>query len=102
MEVTNVALEWDSEDTALWAAFLKTRTGQRLIPKIVEETPELLRGGETNEICVRAGEVRGFQSVIRAMLVLATPQRELTLQTTDNYPPLTDDTKWDDGAKLEP
>lgn len=102
MEVTNASLEWDSEDTALWSAFLKTRTGQRLLPKIAEEMPELLAGGDANAIFVRSGEVRGYQLVLRAMLMLATPQREITLQTTDNYPSLTDDTKWDDGVKLEP
>lgn len=103
MEITQDTLEWDSEDVANWNAFLKTRTGQRLIPKVAEEIPELCASGDANAILIRSGEVRGFQAVFRSLLSLAAPRRKdtLTETTNDNYPSLTDDSKWADGARIE-
>lgn len=102
MEIVTSALEWDSDDIANWSAFLRTRTGQRLIPKAAEEVPELRADGEANAILIRSGEVRGFQAVFRALLALAShPRTEATEPTNENYPNLTDDSKWADGAKIQ-
>lgn len=102
MEVTNELLPWDSEDVAIWHAFLLSRTGQRLIPKVLESTPELLSAGEINSILIRTGEVRGVQEVARTLLSLANPPREVHSDpSASNYPALTDDSKWQDGEKLQ-
>lgn len=98
MEVTNDSLEWDSEDMVQWRAFLKTRAGQRLIPKLLENIPGLLPGGDTNAILIRNGEVRGWTESGRALLALQFPAPEV--MQAEAYPPLTDDSKWDDGKKL--
>lgn len=102
MEITHESLPWDYEDVAIWQSFLSSRTGQRLIPKLLESTPELLSSGEINSILIRTGEVRGVQDVARTLLSLANPPREVKSDpSASNYPSLTDDSKWDDGEKLE-
>lgn len=101
MEVTAAAVEWDlQEDREIWAQFLKTRTGQRLIPKIAEEVPALLSKGTDNEIFIRSGEVRGWQAAIRALLTLSVAEPPPADETPATYPNLTDDTAWNDGNKL--
>lgn len=98
MEITTESLPWDSENVALLRAFLLTPTGQRLVPKLVESVPALLTGGDTNAICVRSGEVRGYQEVVKALLLLTAELPEAPKSET-NYPPLEDDAHWD-GEKL--
>jgi hypothetical protein len=98
MEITTESLPWDSENVAIFRAFLLTPTGQRLIPKLAEGVPTLLPGGDTNAICVRSGEVRGYQDVIKTLLSLTTIPPELP-KTETNYPPLEDDAHWP-GEKL--
>jgi hypothetical protein len=98
MEITIDSLSWDSENVALFRAFLQTPTGQRLVPKLVEGTPGLLPGGDTNSICVRSGEVRGYHEVIKTLLSLAVDLPEAPKSET-NYPPLEDDSHWD-GEKI--
>jgi len=101
MEITTDALEWTSEDVVLFRQFLATRTGQRLIPKMLEETPVLLADGEINAICIRSGEVRGMQKAARALLVMAYPPKEVpTSDPATDYPDLHNDDKWNDGQKL--
>lgn len=93
MEITNTELEWSSEDVDHWAQFLRTQSGQRLIPKIAEAAPRLLAGGETNALLVRNGEVLGFSAAVQTALELShlpqAPQRG-----TENYPSLDDDQAW--------
>jgi len=101
MEITTDALPWDSEDTDLFRAFLQTRTGQRLIPKLAEQTPPLLAGGDTNSICVRSGEVRGFGEVIKTLLSLAVHPPYIPKPSSE-YPSLDDDEAHHDGQKINP
>lgn len=101
MEITTGVLEWTSEDVILFRQFLATQTGQRLLPKLLEETPILLAEGDTNAICVRSGEVRGMQKAARTLLVMAYPPKETpTSDPTTDYPRLDDDEKWQDGQKV--
>lgn len=100
MEITNQALEWDSEDIQSLSHFLGTRTGARLLPKVAELIPALLRKGDVNEILIRSGEVLGAQEAIRAILVLATHE-PAPVQEQRDYPDLTDDKQWADGKKIE-
>jgi len=99
MEITNDELPWDSENVELFRAFLLTPTGQRLVPKLAASAPSLLSKGDTNEICIRCGEVRGFQEVIKSLLALTVIQPGPS-KAEDAYPPLEDDKAWSDGEKI--
>lgn len=99
MEISN-DLEFSSEDASMWRQFLKTQSGQRLLPKMLEAIPALLDGGGTNEILIRSGMVKGFQTAAQNLLALAFPQPE-TLQKAGEYPDLTDNAAWNDGKKIE-
>ena len=101
MEILAGSLEWTPYDSEKLAAFLDTETGKRLLPKLVEVAPPLLDGGDTNKIMIRAGEVRGFQVVVRELIALAHPPPPQQDQQPE-YPSLTDDRNWPDGKKLEP
>lgn len=102
MDITNEMLEWSSEDTDVWRSFLETRTGKRLIPKILEATPELLSSGDVNAILIRSGEMRGVKDVVRQMLFLANPPKEISSEPASSYPSLVDDAKWSDGHTIQP
>lgn len=101
MEISALPAEWDvSEDRDILIQFLKTRTGTRLLPKMVESCPALLASGDTNAIMIRNGEVIGFQKAIQALigLTLAEPEPEASRAT--GLPDLEDDAAWNDGKKL--
>lgn len=100
MEISNGPLEFSSEDSQLWRAFLRTESGSRLLPKLLEAIPTLLGKGDVNEILIRSGEVRGYQSAAQTLLSLAFPQAEIA-QVASEYPALEDDSKWNDGKKIE-
>lgn len=103
MEITNDPVEWDlQEDHEILRQFLNTRTGKRLIPKVLETLPALLAKGDVNEILIRSGEVRGWQAAISALLSLATPTIPEAPQdaASDSYPDPLDDSKWNDGQQL--
>jgi len=101
MEITNSALEWDSDDSTLLRQFLETRAGTRLLPKVAEQAPTLITEGDTNKILCRTGMVAGVGEAIRIILALAHPVPDEVVAATD-LPDLTDDTKWSDGNKLTP
>lgn len=99
MEITIDPLNWDSDDIAAWNAFLGTKTGRRLIPKLVEAVPQLLEHGHLNKILIRSGEVRGWADAARTLLTMARePERIIT--ETPAYPPLDADEHWNDNQKL--
>ncbi len=102
MEITNESLSWTSEDTDLWRAFLGTRTGSRLLPKLVESAPPLLESGDSNGILIRNGKVLGFQESVRALLNLAVNQPDAPKAESTNFPSLDDDAAWNDGQKINP
>ena len=103
MDPNTSPIDWTSDDSANLRAFLRTPSGSRLLPKILETSPLLLPGGETNDILIRSGEVRAYMDVSRTILTLAylkdIPE---VVGGTTSYPDLEDDTKWDDGNKLKP
>lgn len=98
MELTTETLEFNSEDVERWAAFLRTQTGSRLIPKLLEGVPSLLSSGDTNAIIGRSGERIGFEKAARDLLALAVPQKEV--KTDNAYPDLLDDEAHNDGQKI--
>lgn len=104
MEVTNEPVEWDlQEDHEIFRQFLNSRTGKRLIPKILEEVPPLLAKGDVNEILIRSGEVRGWQAAVKALLSLAVPvapDGDEPVLSRGDYADPADDSKWNDGQRL--
>jgi len=99
MEVTNDPLEFTSEDVNNWRAFLRTQTGTRLIPKLLEAAPILLSKGDTNEVLIRNGEMIGYQNATRNLLALANPLPEVKSEGSA-YPDPTNDAAWNDNQKL--
>lgn len=93
MEVTADNLDWIHTDELALAAFLDTPTGRRLIPKLLEQTPTLLEGGDQNAILIRLGKVAGYSEVARTILALAHPAQKPS-QPESEYAPLEDDSKW--------
>ncbi len=101
MEIQESPLPWDSEDRRILAEFFKSDTGLRLLPKLAEQIPPLLDGGETNAILIRNGVVKGVQLTMQEFLALARSEPKAPQPETAAYPPLTDDAQWNDGAKIE-
>lgn len=100
MQIANDGLEFDSVDKFAWKTFLATRAGLRLIPKLAEHAPQLLGSGDTNSILIKSGELRGFQLAIITLLSLAEPPAPPAPPERNDYPPLDDDAKWNDGQSL--
>lgn len=100
MEITNLSLPWSTEDIDLWRQFLNTQTGQRLIPKLLENVPPLLTGGEVNAILIRNGEVRGYQESAQALLALTQYPPPPQQSPVNNYPDPMNDAAWNDGEKV--
>lgn len=100
MEITQDGIEFTSEDALLWRAFLRTQAGQRLIPKLLENTPAALETGESNAIFIRSGKVLGFQEAARVLLSLAYPPPDLKSPPSE-YPDPTDDAAWNDGQTIK-
>lgn len=92
---------WTSTEAAVWKDFLGTETGKRLLRFLAEAEPALLTKGETNEILIRAGQVRQHKEILSDLLDLTggieiQPEDDVV----DNFPSLYDDNKWD-GKKLQ-
>jgi hypothetical protein len=100
MDISNDSLPWNSEDVTLFRQFLKTQTGKRFLPKIVESVPPLLAKGADNEILIRSGEVRGYQLAAQSILSLSVLEGAPIPATPTAYPPLDDDTQHPDTPKL--
>lgn len=101
-EITNENLPWDAEDAAIFAGFLQTVTGRRLVPKLFENAPVLLDGADVNKTLVRNGEFRGFSEAVRNFLSLQTVVPETKSDTHESYPSPENDSAWNDGQTLQP
>lgn len=99
MEIVAGELEWTSVDAENFAKFLSSPTGLRIIPALAQNRPALLRKGDTNEICIRSGELIGYQSAIENLFSLAHPPAEAPKQASE-YPDPANDAAWNDGKKL--
>lgn len=100
MEIIANPRDWTVNDEQVWAKFLETETGKRLLPQIHDLAPPLLAGGEINAILIRSGEVRGLARALDILIALAHPPASAPNSRTE-YPPLEADALWDDGQKLE-
>ena len=97
MQITNEAeLPWTSEDIEHFRAFLKTETGSRMLPKLMESSPVLLGKGDVNEILIRSGELRGFQQAAQAFLALTVYPPPPAPPSAVAYPPLDADEHWEE------
>lgn len=102
MEITTVEPEWTDVDSDHLRQFFTTQTGQRLLPRIAHFRPGLLAKGDINEILIRSGEVRAWQAVLEQILFMTRPEPKAQgAESSDNYPNLLDDKKWNDGQTLE-
>lgn len=101
MTNTNKPPEWDGEDAATFRVFLSTPTGARIFPKLQEVVPALLGKGDTNEIMIRSGEVRGCATLLTQIFSMANPPADMP-KVPSEYPALDDDSAWNDGQKLNP
>lgn len=95
----NPSLEWNSEDVSLLRQFLESRSGLKFAPRLAELAPTLLDGGHANKTLVRNGELRGYQQALQNIFFLAYPPAEAPKET-QAYPPIEDDSQWNDGQKL--
>lgn len=101
MEITNTPPGWDGADAASLRTFLGTPAGSRFFAKLQEVIPALLGKGDTNEVLIRNGEVRGCSILLTQLFSMANPPRD-SVKVPSEYPALEDDTAWDDGQKLNP
>lgn len=89
-------MDWLASDEQNLAAFLETPTGQRFIPKLLEDAPMLLQKGDINELLIRSGLVLGYQQVAQTILMLAHPPAKMNQEATvSDLPPLDNDKFWD-------
>jgi len=95
-------LNWTSTEAAEWKAFLRTDTGGKLLHGLASEEPELLDGKDVNCTLVRSGETRHHKRIVAFLLSLANEPVVVSQEYESNYPPLDDDSKWNDGQKLNP
>jgi len=102
MEILANVDEWVPTDEMALAQFLSSPTGLRFIPALLKNAPALLSKGDVNEILIRSGEVRAFQTMIETIMTLAHPVKLSGDQVaTVSYPSPEKDTVWDDGHKLD-
>lgn len=102
IEIVAKSTDWLHTDQERWAAFLETETGKRLIPYLAESAPQLLAKGDINEVLIRSGEVRGYQAVMRDLILAAHPTAQVEPTVRPGLPDLYDDSQWKDGQKLTP
>jgi len=101
MEILAKESEWLATDAERWAAFLETETGKRLLPNLAQNMPSLLAGGDVNAILIRSGEVKAYQGVIEALILLAHPPAP-PAPSVSEYPAPENDAAWNDGQRLSP
>lgn len=82
----------------LWREFLATETGRRVVAKALEAVPPLFAKGDSNEILIRSGEVRGWAAAAQALLSLAAPIPKPPKEESA-FPALEDDSAWPDGSE---
>ena len=87
-----------------WNSFLNTPTGQRLLEQVALSRPDLLSGGDTNNILIRSGEARQHEILVSLILTLAGGKIETDVAdpVPSSYPDLNDDTMWNDGKSVNP
>lgn len=100
MEILASENDWLPTDEIALSIFLETPTGRRFIPALAKNAPGLMAGGDINSILIRSGEVRAFQTIIEAILMLAHPVAPVP-QPVSSYPALENDAAWNDGQTLE-
>lgn len=94
------SLDWTSIESAEWRSFLRSKSGEKLLHALALEEPELLDGSDVNRSLVRSGEVRQHKILISVLLSLANEPEKLQQASPSSYPPLDDDSQWNDGLKI--
>jgi hypothetical protein len=91
--------EWDSTHAEALKKFLESEAGIRALAHVVNMRPALLDGGDVNKTLVRNGEVKGFDLCLTELFSLTQEQPKAEAAPGVAYPPLDDDSQWDDRTK---
>jgi len=96
---TQKGILWDSADAHALRDFLQTPVGSKVLHILHSYIPDLLDGEHKNKTLVRAGEVKGAQTIFDTLVSLTVePPVEFRPQpqkTTETYADLDDESKWD-------
>jgi len=89
---------WDSADASFLKEFFSGKTGEKVLHILHSRIPDLLDGEHKNKTLVRAGEVKGAQTIFD-MLVSLTVEAPNDFrpqpQQTEAYPDLDLEQHWD-------
>lgn len=88
--------EWNSTHAEALKKFLESEAGIRALSYVVSMRPTLLDGGDVNKTLVRNGEVKGFDLCLTELFSLTQEQPKADAPPGVTYPPLDDDSQWDD------
>lgn len=94
----NIPQEWSSADAIALRTFLESVSGQRFLFHLAEDCPELLGSGDTNNVLIRSGEVKGYSKGLKNVLSLTIEPPQSVAPVSSNYPDLDDESKWDDSV----
>lgn len=91
--------EWNSDNAIVLKEFLSTPTGQRLQQVIAYQCPPFLDGADVNKTLVASGKRAGYEEGLALLQSLTTVQPEQPEERfSETYPPLDDDSKWEDST----
>jgi len=95
---TKTGILWDSTDAQNLKEFFSGKTGDKVLHILHRYIPDLLDGEHKNKTLVRAGEVKGAQTIFDLLVSLTVdPPAEFRPkpQTKEAYADLDDESKWD-------
>lgn len=87
--------EWTSKEAKDLRDFLNSETGVKMLTLCALEAPSLLDGAHMNKTFVRSGEHKGFENAL-TFIVGLTHTEPATKSVPETYPPLDDDSQWED------
>ncbi len=89
------APEWTSKEAKDLRDFLTSETGIKMLTLCALESPSLLDGAHMNKTFVRSGEHKGFENAL-TFIVGLTNTEPAQKPAPETYPPLDDDSQWED------
>lgn len=85
--------DWTGDDAKVLRTFLETDSAKKAFSIISDLCPPLLDGADVNKALTRAGEVKGWQAALVALVDLVSHKPE-TEDAPTNYPDPDDESKW--------
>lgn len=89
-------IEWTSKEAKDLRDFLESETGTKMLTLLLRQAPSLLDGSDVNKTLVTSGERKGYD-ILLDFVVSLTVEPPTENNESPNYPPLDDDSKWNDG-----